>query len=94
MEECQYVEKMDKSIFNELKSEHKAILMIVNALNNGKSIDEILLGICLKQLPERNIEALSKALQSLADEICFVKNVESITTGYDSEEFDEKEYMK
>ena len=46
---------MDKTIFNELKSEHKAILMIVNALNHGKSIDEILLGICLKELPERNI---------------------------------------
>ena len=94
MEECQYVEKMDKTILNELKSEHKAILMIVNALNHGKSIDEVLLGICLKHITERNIEALSKAFQNLADEICFVKNVESITTGYDSDEFNENFLQK
>ena len=89
VEQCQYLQKMDENLRNELQSEHKAILVIVNALNHGKSIDDIFLGICLSEFTERSSIVLSKALMNLADEICLLKQIETVTANFQCESFQE-----
>jgi len=80
---------MDENLRNELRSEHKAILIIVNALNHGKSIDDILLGVCLSEFAERSSIVLSKAFMNLAEEICLLKQIETVTATFQCESFQE-----
>ena len=79
-------EKCTFSLNNQQLGGHQAILTIVNALKHGRSIREIILACSFSELSQSHIKEWSKALVSLANEICSMKHVSIVTTGSQYEE--------
>ena len=67
---------------------HKAILTIVNALKHGRSIRDIILACSFNELSESHKKEWSKALISLANEICLMKKIETVTAGSYCDDFE------
>ena len=86
MEQCQHVDKAPDFIQKE--EEHKAMLMIVAALQHGKNVEDIIQGLCVSEWSSSSSKtAFSKALMKLADEICYIKQVECVTAAIYCEVF-------
>ena len=82
-------EKCTLSLNNQQLGGHQAILTIVNALKHGRSIREIILACSFSELSQSHIKEWSKALVSLANEICSMKHVSIVTTGSQYEDLEQ-----
>ena len=69
---------------------HEAVLIIVNALNHGKTIEDIVTAFCCAKLSEKAENELSEALMNLADEICSSKQVEIVTASSQCNVFEKR----
>ena len=63
-------------------------MTIVNALKHGRSIRDIILACSFSELSESDKKEWSKALISLANEICLMKKIETVTAGNYCEEIE------
>ena len=81
------------SSYNDIPVGHEAVWMIVNALNHGKSIEDIVTAFCFTKLSEQTEKELSNALVDLTDEICSLKGVEVVTASSRCEVLDKTPFV-
>ena len=78
------------SSYSDIPNRHEAVLIIVNALNHGKTIEDIVMAFGCAKLSEKAEIELSKALVNLADEICSSKQVEIVTASSQCDVFEKR----
>ena len=81
------------SSYNDVPNRHEAVLIIVNALMHGKTIEDIVTAFCCAKLSAKAEDDLSNALVNLANEICSSKQVEIVTTSSHCDVFEKTPFV-